>query len=84
MRTAGWATLGSAILVLTDTWFDVTAPEKTADLLVLRLGLKCIHGELTKLGVTVVRAEVAVLRHQAGGLEPGAAGRLGGLSSTRD
>jgi hypothetical protein len=84
MRTAGWATLGSAILVLTDTWFDVTAPEKTADLLVLRLGLKCIHGELTKLGVTVVRAEVAVLRHPAGELEPGAAGRLGGLSSTRD
>ena len=84
MRTAGWATLGSAILVLTDTWFDVTAQEKNADLLVLRLGLKCIHGELTKLGVTVVRAEVAVLRHQAGELEPGAGGRLGGLSSTRD
>jgi len=78
MRTAGWATLGSAILVLTDTWFDVTAQEKTADLLVLRLGLKCIHGELTKLGVTVVRAEVAVLRHQAGELEPGPAGGLAG------
>jgi hypothetical protein len=25
MRTTGWATLGSAILVLTDAWFDVTA-----------------------------------------------------------
>ncbi len=43
MRTAGWATLCSAILVLTDAWFDVTtAASGVAEIMALAMAA-CIE-----------------------------------------